>query len=39
MESAIDALERCQPFSILPSEKYKQWKTMVLDIFPLNFFQ
>jgi hypothetical protein len=38
MDSAVDALERCQPFTMLPPDKYKQWKTMVLDIFPLNFF-
>ena len=30
MESAVDALERCQPFTMLPAEKYKQWKTMVV---------
>ena len=26
MESAVDALQRCQPFTMLPPEKYKQWK-------------
>ncbi len=36
MESAVDALERCQPFTMLPPEKYKQWKTMVFDIVPLS---
>ena len=35
MESAVDALERCQPFSMLPPEKYKQWKTMVFYVTPL----
>jgi hypothetical protein len=35
MESAIDALERCQPFTMLPPEKYKQWKTMVFYVTPL----
>ena len=31
-ESAVDALERCQPFTMLPAEKYKQWKTMVVYV-------
>jgi hypothetical protein len=35
MESAVDALERCQPFTMLPPEKYKQWKTMVFYVTPL----
>ncbi len=39
MDSAIDALQRCQPYDMLPADKYKQWKTMVLDIYPLNYFQ
>ena len=39
MESAIDALQRCQPYDMLPQDKYKVWKSMVLDIYPLNYFQ
>ena len=35
MESAVDALQRCQPFTMLPPEKYKQWKTMVVYVTPL----
>jgi hypothetical protein len=35
MESAIDALQTCQPFTMLPPEKYKQWKTMVFYVTPL----
>ncbi len=35
MESAVDALGRCQPFAMLPPEKYKQWKTMELYVTPL----
>jgi hypothetical protein len=35
MESAVDALQTCQPFTMLPSDKYKQWKTMVLYVTPL----
>ena len=38
MESAVDALERCQPFTMLPPEKYKQWKTMVFDIMPVSLY-
>ncbi len=38
-ESAVAALEKCQPYTMLPPERYKQWKTLVLDIFPLNFFR
>jgi len=38
-DSAVTALEKCQPYTMLPPEKYKQWKTLVLDIFPLNFFR
>jgi hypothetical protein len=32
---AIDALERCQPFSELPADKYKDWKTLDLVVTPL----
>ena len=32
MDSAVDALGRCQPFTMLPAEKYKQWKTMELYV-------
>jgi hypothetical protein len=35
MESAVEALQRCQPFTMLPLEKYKQWKTMVVYVTPL----
>jgi hypothetical protein len=29
MASVIDALESCQPFTMLPPDKYSQWKTLV----------
>jgi hypothetical protein len=29
MASVIDALESCQPFTMLPPDKYNQWKTLV----------
>jgi hypothetical protein len=35
MDTAVDALGRCQPFTTLPPEKYKQWKTMELYVTPL----
>jgi hypothetical protein len=38
-ESAVNALEKCQPYGMLPLERYKQWKTLVLEIFPVNFFR
>jgi hypothetical protein len=34
---AIDALERCQPFTELPADKYKTWKTLDLMVTPLTF--
>ena len=38
LASAVNALETCQPFTMLPPEKYKQWKTMVFDIMPMSFY-
>jgi hypothetical protein len=37
MQSAIDALRKCQPYTMLPAEKYQQWKTLDLVFYPLNF--
>ena len=37
MQSASDALQRCQPYTMLPVEKYKQWKTLDLVIVPTNY--
>jgi len=37
MQSAISALQRCQPYTMLPAEKYKQWKTLSLVFAPFNF--
>ncbi len=36
-QSAMSALQKCQPYTMLPVEKYKQWKTLDLMFFPLNF--
>ncbi len=37
-QSAIDALQKCQPYSMLPADKYKKWKTLQLVFAPMNFF-
>lgn len=37
MESAIDALQKCQPYTMLPADKYKIWKTIDLVFYPMNF--
>jgi hypothetical protein len=37
MQSATIALQNCQPYTMLPAEKYKQWKTLEFIIVPLNF--
>lgn len=39
MQSAINALTKCQPYTMLPPEKYKQWKTLDLVFYPINFMQ
>ena len=38
MQSSISALEKCQPYTMLPPAKYKRWKQMDLTFYPLNFF-
>jgi hypothetical protein len=35
LNTAVDALERCQPFSELPPDKYRKWKTLDLVVTPL----
>ena len=37
MQSAVNALQKCQPYTMLPAERYKDWKTLDLIFFPLNF--
>jgi hypothetical protein len=34
LQSAVDALKRCQPFTELPPDKYKKWKTLDLVVTP-----
>jgi len=39
MASVVDALESCQPFTMLPPDKYNVWKTLVWYIgFPVTAF-
>jgi hypothetical protein len=37
MEGAIDALQKCQPYTMLPPDRYKDWKSIDLTFFPMNF--
>lgn len=35
MNTAVSALQRCQPFTELPADKYRKWKTLDLVVTPL----
>lgn len=37
MKAAIHALEACQPYSMLPAEKYKEWRELDLEFTPAGF--
>jgi hypothetical protein len=37
LQSATEALQRCQPFTMLPANRYEEWKTLDLTFSPLNF--
>jgi hypothetical protein len=37
MQSAIEALEACQPFTMLPVDRYGEWKVLDLDFTPRDF--
>jgi hypothetical protein len=37
MESFASGLEKCQPYTMLPQDKYAQWKQIDLVVFPVNF--
>ena len=37
MESAIKALQACQPYDMLPKDKYKEWKNLDLSFTPQDF--
>jgi hypothetical protein len=36
LRRAVNALQRCQPYTMLPRDKYKQWKTLDLTIYPIS---
>ena len=37
MQSAIDALVACQPYTMLPAEKYREWRVLDLTFTPQDF--
>jgi hypothetical protein len=37
MQSAIAAITACQPYTMLPADKYQEWKVLDLDFTPQNF--
>jgi hypothetical protein len=37
MQSSISALEKCQPYTMLPADKYNAWKTLDLIFGPMSF--
>jgi hypothetical protein len=37
MQAAIEALAACQPYAVLPAEKYNEWKVLDLSFTPRDF--
>jgi hypothetical protein len=37
MQAAIGALEACQPYSMLPADKYKEWRVLDIPFTPRDF--
>ena len=37
LQSAIAALKDCQPYTMLPAERYGEWKVLDLDFTPKDF--
>ncbi|MBR0857581.1 hypothetical protein [Bradyrhizobium liaoningense] len=37
MKSAISALQNCQPYKMLPADKYEEWKVLDLPFAPRDF--
>lgn len=37
MKAAIKALQDCQPYTMLPADKYDEWKVLDLDFSPADF--
>lgn len=38
LRSAISALEACQPYGMLPADRYGEWKVIDLSFTPQDFF-
>jgi hypothetical protein len=37
MQAAITALQACQPYNMLPADKYKEWRVLDIPFTPLDF--
>jgi hypothetical protein len=37
MQAAIKALQKCQPYAVLPADKYDEWKVLDLSFTPRDF--
>jgi len=37
LKAAIHAIEACQPYSMLPADKYKEWRKLDLEFTPAGF--
>jgi hypothetical protein len=37
MQQAIGALQQCQPYTMLPADKYKEWRVLDLSFTPQDF--
>ena len=37
MQNAIAALKACQPYAMLPADKYREWKVLDLTFTPQDF--
>ncbi|MGL4559983.1 MAG: cell envelope biogenesis protein TolA, partial [Afipia sp.] len=37
MRSAMDALDKCQPYAMLPADRYDQWRMLDLRFSPKDF--
>jgi hypothetical protein len=37
MQKAMDALQACQPYTMLPADKYKEWKVLDVPFTPQDF--
>jgi hypothetical protein len=37
MQAAIEALRTCQPYAVLPADKYNEWKVLDLSFTPQDF--